>query len=44
MKRKYNDDNIINNNLHNYFINQTDKNLDDLISTYLKHIKIKNNF
>ncbi len=28
-------------NIHNYFINQTDDNLNDLIDNHLKHIKIK---
>lgn len=36
MKRNRSDDNI-----HNYFINQTDDNLNDLIENHLKHIKIK---
>ena len=41
MKRKYHDYSCDNNDLHDYFINQTIKNLNNLISTHLIDIKIK---
>ena len=41
MKRKYEENYIIYDDLHDYFKNQTNENLDNLISTHLKHINIK---
>lgn len=39
MKRKF-DEYYDNNDLHDYFINPTYENLNNLISTHLKYIKI----